>query len=92
MNTIIQNLYLFYNCKQDSVKDVLLKPVPADYAEISASQNLMDNFGFPDDVNINLDSVKSKIPEDFVFISSPEKVAMIPSGSIRFTKDPITIS
>ena len=52
----------------------------------------MDNFGFPDDVNIDLDRVKSKIPKGEVFIDSKEKVAMIPSGSIRFTKDPISIS
>ena len=52
----------------------------------------MDNFGFPDEVNIDLDSIKSKIPPKEVFVDTKEKVDMIPSGSIRFTKDPISIS
>tara|TARA_B110000285_G_scaffold230863_1_gene298263 strand:- start:2362 stop:2742 length:381 start_codon:yes stop_codon:yes gene_type:complete len=52
----------------------------------------LDNLGFPDDAIIDLDSIKNKINPGTVFFDNQEKIDMIPSGSLRFTKDPMSIS
>lgn len=92
VNSDARNVYFFYNCKKQSVEDVLKHPVKPDYTELSFSQNALDNFGFPDDAIIDLDSIKNKIKPGTVFFDDQEKINMIPSGAIRFTKDPVSIS
>jgi len=92
VNSDARNVYFFYNCKKQSVEDVLKHPVKPDYTELSFSQNALDNLGFPDDAIIDLDSIKNKINPGAVFFDDQEKIDMIPSGAIRFTKDPISIS
>ena len=91
VNSDARNVYFFYNCKKQSVEDVLKHPVKPDYTELSFSQNALDNLGFPDDAIIDLDSIKKKITPHSYF-DTQEKIDMIPTGAIRFTKDPISIA
>lgn len=46
--------HLFFNCHKASVLDVLSKPVPSGYFEVSASQNLFDNLGVPDEIEVDV--------------------------------------
>lgn len=46
--------HLFFNCHKASVLDVLSKPVPSGYIEVSASQNLFDNMGVPDEIEVDV--------------------------------------
>ena len=92
-----QNLFLFFNCKKSSVEDVLAAPVDADISEINFSQNLLDNLGMPHEVEIDLDRLKTKLGPDFTFmdkkiLDQPGRMEMIPSGVLRFTKDPVTLA
>jgi len=47
-------IYLFFNCHGGSIRDALEKPVPAGYTELSFYQNLLDNLGIPDEIEIDL--------------------------------------
>lgn len=58
---------------------------------------MLDGFGFPNDVEIDLDLLKTKLTPDFVFmdkkvLDEPGRLEMIPSGLLKFTKDPVTIA
>lgn len=51
----------------------------------------------PHEVEIDLDVLKSKITPDFEFmdkkvLDTPGRIEMIPSGILRFTKDPISLA
>jgi len=51
----------------------------------------------PHEVEINLDRLKNKLTPDFTFLDKkildqPGRIDMIPSGQLRFTKDPITLA
>lgn len=66
-------------------------------SEIGFSQNLLDNLGMPHEVEVDLDRLKKKLTPDFTFLDKkildePGRIEMIPSGQLRFTKDPITLS
>jgi len=47
-------IHLFFNCHGGSIRDALEKPVPAGYVELSFYQNLLDNLGIPDEIEIDL--------------------------------------
>ena len=49
------SLQMFFNCKKSSVEAVLAKPIKRDYTEISFSQNLLDNLGFPHEIQMTTD-------------------------------------
>ena len=51
------SLALFFNCKQASIDEVVSKPVGKDYFEISFAQNLLDNWGFPDEFYLDAESL-----------------------------------
>jgi hypothetical protein len=51
------SLAMFFNCKQSSIQNVLKKPAARDRTEISFSQNLLDNFGFPHDQVVSTDEL-----------------------------------
>ena len=51
----------------------------------------------PHEVDIDLDVLKPKLTPDFTFmdkkiLDTPGRIDMIPSGQLRFTKDPITLA
>ena len=80
-------LALFFNCKKDSVEEVLAGNIQREYLEISLAQNILDQLGIPHEVKIDLDELKEEIAE------IPDDVKkLIPSGvEIYFTKDPKTL-
>lgn len=49
-----KSLQLFFNCKQASIDEVTSKPIASDYTEISLAQNLLDNWGMPEDFEIDV--------------------------------------
>ena len=48
-------VHLFFNCHAESVGDALTKAVPAGYFEASFYQNLLDNLGIPDEIEVDID-------------------------------------
>ena len=97
LNENHQNLFIFFNCKKSSVEEVLAAPIDPDMSEIGFAQNLLDNLGMPHEVEIDLDRLKTKLGPDFTFLDKkildqPGRIEMIPSGVLRFTKDPVTIA
>ena len=50
-------VHIFMNCHAESIKDALTKEVRAGYFETSFYQNLLDNLGIPDDIEIDLDQL-----------------------------------
>ena len=51
------SLAMFFNCKKSSIMEVLEKPVQRSHSEVSLSQNLLDNLGFPNDVVFSTDEI-----------------------------------
>jgi len=49
---------IFFNCKKSSVEEVLAKPVARDEFEISLSQNILDNFGYPHEILFDMQNLK----------------------------------
>lgn len=78
---------LFFNCKKDSVEEVLAGNVQRDYLEVSLAQNILDQLGIPHEIKIDLDEMMGEVAE------IPNDVKkLIPSGvEIYFTKDPKTL-
>lgn len=86
-----ESLGLFFNCKKDSVEEVLAGSVQRDYVEVSLAQNLLDQLGIPHEVKIDID----EFLEDPMLAGKIEKdiKSKIPSGvEIYFTKDPKTLA
>jgi len=82
---------VFFNCKKASVEEVLAKPIKRDIAEVSLSQNLLDNFGYPHEIKFDLQELK----KDDLFKQGIEeiesKLGAELEAQFRFTKDPITL-
>ena len=53
-----QVVHLFFNCHTKSIMDALTKPVPTGYFEASFYQNLLDNLGIPDEIDVDLDELR----------------------------------
>lgn len=84
-------LSIFFNCHKQSVLDVLSKPIKRDYAEVSFSQNLLDNLGIPHELKIDVkDIMENKRVKGFLD-ENPDYKKMIPDGQISFVKNPKTI-
>lgn len=82
---------LFFNCHKQSVLDVLAKPIKRDYAEVSFSQNLLDNLGIPPELKIDVkDIMENKRVKGFLD-ENPDYKKMVPDGQISFVRDPRTI-
>ena len=47
-------LYIFFNCKDTSIEDILATKVAPDFAELSFGQNLFDNLLMPHEVDLDL--------------------------------------
>ena len=78
---------LFFNCKKDSVEEVLAGNVQRDYLEVSLAQNILDQLGIPHEIKLDLDETMDQLAQ-----IDPDVKKMIPSGvEIYFTKDPKTL-
>lgn len=91
--TADHSLQMFFNCKKDSIESVLSKPIGRDTTEFSFMQNLLDNFGFPHEITITTDEIYEKALEKGLMDpveDSKKELAM--GATIRFTKDPLTLS
>ena len=40
---------MFFNCHSKSIEQVLSSPIPSDSIDFGFSQNILDNWGLPDD-------------------------------------------
>lgn len=49
--------HMFFNCHEESVLDALSKPVLPGYFEISYYQNILDNLGIPDELEIETEHI-----------------------------------
>jgi hypothetical protein len=52
-----KNLNIFVNCKKESILAVLENPIPSNKVEASYSQNLLDNFGLPNELEVDLHKI-----------------------------------
>jgi hypothetical protein len=55
----VGNFNIFINCKKESVETIYSNPIPSNKVEISFFQNLLDNFGMPNDLYFNLSRIKN---------------------------------
>ena len=80
---------LFFNCKKDSVEEVLAGNVQRDYLEVSLAQNILDQLGIPHEIKLDLDETIDTLAESL----DEDVKKLIPSGvEIYFTKDPKTLA
>jgi hypothetical protein len=49
--------HAFFNCHEESVLDALSKPLKQGYFELSYYQNIFDNLGIPDELEIETDHI-----------------------------------
>ena len=49
-----QLIYAFKNCKEASIKDAMSKKIRNDQVQLGFSQNLLDQFGLPGNMHIDL--------------------------------------
>jgi len=94
---------LFFNCHADSVRDALAKEVPAGYFEASFYQNLLDNLGIPDAVEVDIEQLMKHRIIDHGDRRGPlhmiaQEVAAYGTqglelkGQLSLSKDPVTLS
>jgi hypothetical protein len=55
---------MHFNCKKESILEVLNSPIPSNKAEASFAQNLLDNLGMPHELPIGLMDAKEFIVSD----------------------------
>jgi len=53
-------LNMFFNCKESSISGVLAKPVSSNFAEVSFMQNLLDQFGISEDLELQVQDILSQ--------------------------------
>lgn len=54
VNSEKEAVYFFFNCHAESVKDALSKEMRPGYFEASFYQNLLDNLGIPDEIELDV--------------------------------------
>lgn len=54
-----QIINLFFNCHAESIQDALSKDLPQGYFEVSFYQNLLDNMGVPDEIEVELTELRT---------------------------------
>lgn len=52
-----KTLYFFINCNAESVEDAMSKPIRDGYFEASFYQNLLDNLGIPDEIELDVEEL-----------------------------------
>ena len=96
-------IHVFLNCHGESVKDALSQPVPRGYFEASLYQNLLDNLGIPDEIEIDLQKLLThRLLEEgnphgpLILLANITRnftaLGQKLDGQISFVKDPVTLS
>ena len=105
INNEKQVIHLFFNCHAESIKDALSKDLPQGYFEVNLYQNLLDNLGIPDEIEIDIAELRNhnirengnqKGPLNMLMnaISSYENATYNVNGingQMSFVKDPATL-
>ena len=81
-------LNLFFNCKKASVEEILEKPIARDHAEVSFSQNLLDQMFIPHEISIDMKDILNSPEIKKVFDRHPEWKGMLADGQIALVRDP----
>lgn len=96
-------IHVFMNCHGESVKSSLSNPIPSGYFELSFYQNLLDNLGIPDEIEIDLQKL---LTHRLIEHGNPYGPLILLAnitrnftalgtkldGQISFVKDPVTLS
>ena len=87
LHPMVENdvLNVFLNCKRASVEAVLKKPIARDHAEVSASQNLLDQVFFPHEIVIEMRDLVA-LPQ--MHHDNWKYKGMIPDGQFALVRDP----
>jgi len=84
---------MFYNCKAESIDEILSKPsIGRKHSEVSFSQNFLDNLGFPMEQIIDESFIAKLAEAEPSYREKLNAIGKVPSFKLRFTKDPITLA
>lgn len=96
-------IHVFMNCHGESVQSSLSNSIPSGYFELSFYQNLLDNLGIPDEIEIDLQKL---LTHRLIEHGNPYGPLILLAnitrnftalgtkldGQISFVKDPVTLS